>query len=118
LIDKRAVVMSRVVSLLRLTQYKPDNCHTSVQVIQLRHQFQESPVELLQALQLLQRSLELLNRDRMTSPKNVIDVHKLPDEVQEHPDLEGIDFDHCESRLRLHQVLLAVRRSWENLDQD
>ena len=54
----------------------------------------------------------------MTSPKNVIGVHRLPDEVQEHPDLVGIDFAHYESRLRLHQVLLVDRHNSEILGRD
>ena len=86
--------------------------------MQLHHQFREVQVKRQPALRLLQQSPRLLNRDRMTNPKNVIDVHRLPDEAQEHPDLAGTDFAHHESRLRLHQVLLLGRHNSEILGRD
>ena len=110
--------MSLDASRHQLKQYKLGNCRTSARVRQLHHQFREGRAKHPPALQLLQQSPRLLNRDRMTNPKNAIDVHRLPDEVREHPDLAGTDFAHHESRLRLHQVLLVGRHNSEILGRD
>ena len=110
--------MSLDASRHQLKQCKLDSCRTSARVRRLRPQFREVRAKRQPALRLLQQSPRLLNRDRMTNPKNVIDVHRLPDEVREHPDLADIDFAHHESRLRLHQVLLEGRHNSEILGQD